>query len=126
MWAQLINAVLGLWLMVAPAILGFDKIIADNNHVTGPIIATFAITAIFECTRPVRWFNILAGAWLLISPWILGYSQTMAIINDMAVGALVIGFSLVKGQVNSSFGGGWSGLWQKNSLHEKEAAKKIS
>jgi len=42
--------------------LGFGKKIADNDHITGPIIATFAITAIFESTRPVRRFDILSGA----------------------------------------------------------------
>lgn len=125
MWAQLINAILGLWLMVAPEILGFNKIMADNNHITGPVIATFAITAIFECTRPVRKFNMLMGVWLIVSPFVLDYSQPAALINNVAVGAMVIGFSLVKGRVSNRFGGGWSGLWKPNSLHETEAARKI-
>lgn len=121
MWGQIINAILGIWLMVAPAVLGFDKIIADNDNIVGPIITTFAITAIFDSTRPVRKFNIPLGIWLLLAPWVLSYEPTLAIINDMAVGALVIGFSFVKGHVESKFGGGWSSLWQDNSLHEREA-----
>ncbi len=121
MWGQIINALLGLWLMATPGILGFEKLIADNNHITGPVIATFAITAIFDCTRPVRKFNILPGIWLLAAPWVLGYDNTTAIVNDMLVGALVIGFSFVKGHVDEKFGGGWSGLWEENSLHEREA-----
>jgi len=124
MLAQILNAILGIWVMIAPSIWGFDKIVADNDHITGPIIATFAITAFFECTRPVRRFNILAGFWLLAAPWVLGYNATPAIINDMGVGALVIGFSFVPGNVKSSFGGGWASLWQESSQHEKEAAKR--
>lgn len=121
MWAQLINAALGLWLMIAPGIWGFSKKVADNDHIVGPIIATFAITAIFESTRPVRRFNIPAGAWLLAAPWVLEYNQTAATINDMLVGALVIGFSLIKGKIKNKFGGGWPSLWQANSLSEWEA-----
>ena len=115
MWAQLINAALGIWLMAAPDIFGFNKTIADNDHIVGPIIATFAITAIFENTRPLRRFNWLPGAWLLLAPWVLGYDSTAATINDMLTGALVIAFSCIKGRVKNNIGGGWSSLWKANS-----------
>lgn len=119
MWAQFINAALGIWLMVAPGIFGFEKISVNNDHIVGPVIATFAITALFESTR--RRFNIALGAWLLLAPWVLDYESAAAIINDMLVGTLVIGFSLVKGKIKNKFGGGWSSLWQTYSLHEWEA-----
>ena len=121
MWAQCINAALGVWLMASPGIFGFSNTIADNDHIVGPVITTFAIIALWECTRVVRTYNIPLGAWLLLAPWILGYDDTTAIINDMAVGALVIVFSLVKGKVEQRFGGGWSAIARSNALHQKEA-----
>ena len=121
MWAQYINAALGIWLMASPGIFGFSNTIADNDHIVGPVITTFAIIALWECTRVVRTYNIPLGAWLLLAPWILGYDDTTAIINDMTVGALVIAFSLVKGKVEQRFGGGWSAIVQSDALHQKEA-----
>jgi hypothetical protein len=112
MWAQMMVAALGVWLMVAPDMLGFGKTIADNDHIVGPIIVTFAITAIFENTRNVRLFNIPPGLWLLLAPWILQYQTPAAIINDMVVGGGVIGCSLIKGQLKNRFAGGWRSLFK--------------
>lgn len=123
MWAQVINALLGLWLMLAPAVLGFDKIIADNDHIVGPIIISFAVISWWESTRVVRLYNLPLGAWLLLAPWVLGYNDTMAIVNDMVVGALVIGLSLVKGKIEEKYGGGWSAIWKSDSVHAKEAKR---
>lgn len=123
MWAQIINAVLGLWLMAAPGIFGFGKLPANNDHIIGPVIVTFAVVAWWECTRGVRKFNIPLAFWLLIAPWILGYHNTIASANDMLVGALVLLLSLVKGRITSSYGGGWSSLWKSGTLHERMAKK---
>jgi len=121
MWAQVINAVLGIWLMVAPGVFGFPETVADNDHIIGPVIATFAVISFWEATRVVRTYNIPLGAWLLVAPWILGYEVTGAIANDMVVGGLVIMFSLVKGKVEGRFGGGWSAIWKSDTLHQREA-----
>ncbi len=125
MWAQIINAFLGIWLMASPAILGFsdDKTISDNAHIIGPVVATFAVIAWWEATRVVRLYNIPLGLWLILAPWVLGYNETTAIANDMLVGAAIVGLSLVKGKIEDSYGGGWSGLWKKDSLHAREARR---
>lgn len=123
MWAQLINAALGIWLMVAPAVLVYGPPAQTNDRVVGPVIATFAIVACWEATRPVRQWNLPLGAWLLVAPWLFGYAETQAILNSLAVGALVIGFALVRGTVKGRYGGGWSALWRSNTLHEREAAR---
>lgn len=115
MWAQIINTILGLWIMIAPGILGYSSIAADNGHIVGPIIVTFSIVSLWEATRSVRKFNYPFAIWLLVAPWILGYSETSAIISDMAVGVLVIILSSVQGKIENSYGGGWSVLWKDNS-----------
>lgn len=119
MRAQIVNIFLGLWVMAAPALLGYGPAAADNGHIMGPVIVTFAAVAIFECTRPVRKWNYLCGIWLLLAPWILGYEADWAIISDMVAGIAVIIFASVKGTVTSSFGGGWSSLWKSNPEHKK-------
>lgn len=123
MWAQIVNIMLGVWLMAAPGIFGFGTNAANNDHILGPVIATFALTACWECTHVTRKYNIPLGAWLLLAPWILGYDQTFPIINDMIVGGLVILFSLVKRKIEKRYGGGWSAIWNANPMHMQEAEK---
>ena len=124
MWAQIINALVGIYLMASPGVWGFEDRLrnaANNDHIIGPVVATFAIVAIWEATRNVRWANIPLGVWLLAAPWILGYEETMPIINDMAAGVVVIGLSLVKGRITQRFGGGWRSLLNKHPEHERIA-----
>lgn len=125
MWAQIINAALGIWLMVSAAILGYNdvKIITDNEHIVGPVVASFAIISWWEATRVTRLYNIPLGLWLLLAPWVLGYDNSLATTNSMLVGALVTGLSFVKGKVEGSYGGGWSAVWNSDTMHAREARK---
>lgn len=109
MWGQIINVVLGLWLMAAPAVLGYGGAAADNDRVVGPIAATFAAIAISEATRGARWANVPLGLWMLAGPWLLG-GPTPAIVNGLLVGLALIGFALVKGRFTATYAGGWSAL----------------
>lgn len=120
MWAQIINALLGLWLMVSPAVLDTNKTTADNAHIVGPLIASFAIISWWESTRVVRLYNVPCGLWLLVAPWVLGYDSGTTIFNDMAVGAVVVALAFVKGKVEEKFGGGWSAIWGNDPLHSRQ------
>jgi hypothetical protein len=111
MWAQIINTLLGIWLMASPGIFNYKSSGADNNHIIGPIIATFALVACWEATRALRKLNIPLGLWVLAAPWILGYQEPFPIINDMACGVIVITLATIRGRISGSYGGGWSVLW---------------
>lgn len=121
MWAQVINMLLGIWLMASPSVLGFEGTAADNDYIAGPVIASFALIAWWEATRVVRLYNLPIGLWLLIAPWVLGYSEDAATINDMVVGALVASLSLVKGKIEGHYGGGWRAIWHTHTPHVKAA-----
>lgn len=115
MWPRLINIAVGIWVMAAPAVLDFDSVRAENNdHITGPLIVTFAAIALCEVTRPCRWIAFLCGAWLLMAPFLLGYwaSEPPAAISDILSGGVSLVLSLFPGRIKSRFGGGWSALWR--------------
>ena len=65
MWAQVVNAALGIWLMVAPAVLGYGAPAQANDRIIGPVVATFAIVSWWEATRSVRFWQLPFAAWLL-------------------------------------------------------------
>ena len=112
MWARIVNTVLGLWLMAAPAVLSYGDPAQFNDRIAGPLAVTCAFVAIWEATRPLRRVNLVIGAWLLLAPWVLGYGATAPIVNSLVVGVVMIACSLVKGTVEKSYGGGWSMLWR--------------
>src|SRR4051812_44898861 len=114
MWARLIHLCLGVWLMAAPAVLGYAGAARTNDRIAGPIAAALAAVAVSEVTRPLRRANVPVGAWLLIAPWVLHYdgggsysSGGAATANSLIVGTLLIALSLVRGTVKGRYGGGW-------------------
>src|SRR5690606_22839516 len=123
MWAQVINALLGVWLMAAPAVLGYSAPAAVNDRIVGPIAASFAVIAWWQATRPTRWVNLPLGLWLLAAPFVLGYDATTPLVNSLAVGAALAALSLVRGKVDLRFGGGWRAVWGRRPMHEEEARR---
>jgi len=97
--------------MASPTILNYTDPARANDQLIGPIVASLAIIAIWEIARPLRWINVALGGWLLIAPWVLGYAPD-ARWNSLTAGAIVFGFSLVKGTRTHQIGGGWSSLWK--------------
>jgi hypothetical protein len=119
MWAAVVNMILGVWVMMAPAILGYETAAAHNSYVVGPLVITFAITAIWEVNRSARFLNIPAGLWLAVAPFVLGY-EGVSVYNDLATGLAIAALSLAKGKITGSYGGGWRSLFQKKPLHEQD------
>lgn len=120
MWAQVLNAALGIWLMAAPAVLEYGEPAMTNDRICGPVAATFAVIAWWEATRSVRWVNLPLGLWLVLAPWILGYSETSTVVNSVAVGLVMAACSTVRGTVEKRYGGGWSAAFKsKNQSNER-------
>lgn len=109
-WLQLAAAAAALWLMVAPAVLGFDGAARTNDRIAGPIALTISFVAAWEILRGVRLLNVPVGLWLLIAPWALGYDANAAIASDSAVGIVLIAGALLAGETSQAFGGGWRSL----------------
>lgn len=112
MWARILNVSLGVWLMAASDVLNYAGGARTNDVIVGALVASFAVIAIWEVTRPARWANVALGAWLIAAGWVLGFEQTAAV-NGSVVGVFVVTFGFVRGKVRERFGGGWSALWKK-------------
>jgi len=88
-WARLLSAALGAWLMAAPDVLGYGGTAGVNDHVVGPIVVGSAVAAAWPVMRPLRWVGLVVGAWLLVPPWIFGYYGTVAMENGSVVSFLL-------------------------------------
>lgn len=121
MWAQIINALLGVFLMATPALFQLGGSASDNFHIFGPIITTFAIVSWWEATRSMRLWNVPPGVWLIVSPIFLSYESRTGIIVAVGTGIAVTALSFVRGKIEKRYGGGWKALWRRGALHEREA-----
>ena len=106
MWPRVISALLGIWLMVAPSVLHYYGYPAISDRVFGPLIAGPAIIAIWETTRPLHWLGIPFGLWLLFAPTFFRFPSD-ALVNNVAVGAVLVILAFLGGGVREKFGGGW-------------------
>lgn len=118
MGAQMINALIGLIIIISPGILEFTKTEANMNHILGPIIFTFALISWWECNRNVRLFNIVTGACLILGALLFKF-QHDAFLIDIISGILIILFSLVKRKPKQMYGGGWRALFMNDPIHLK-------
>ena len=112
MWARIIVALNGIWLMVAPAVLGYGGAAATSDRIAGPVAASIAIVAMSHVMRPLRRVNTLVGIWIALAPLLLDHAGA-ATVNAVVVGASIIALSLFGPDYKDEFGGGWSSLWKE-------------
>jgi hypothetical protein len=114
-WAQIVNALLGVWVMASPGMFGYSGTGRINDLIVGPIVATFAIIAFWEVTRAVGKANVALGAWLVIAPWVLGYEQNViATINEFVVGITIVALAMTRTKTGAKLGDGWRSLMKAN------------
>ena len=120
---QIINILTGLFIMFIPYLWDYNKELAVHNYITGPLIVTFAITALWEVNRNARWLNLPVAAWLIISSIMFGDDQV--IYPNILAAILVVIFSSIKRKGKGIYGGGWRSLFQKNPPHMQQANNKV-
>jgi hypothetical protein len=83
----------GIWLIVAPFILGYvDSAAITNDVIVGILLGGLSLVRLFSNFRPswLSWANIVLGFWLIIAPFVLGYTLAASQWNDIIVGIVVV------------------------------------
>ena len=107
-WNLLLSVAAGVWLMLAPSVLGSTGAAAHSEHLVGALIVTVAVMALADVGRAARFANIAFGAWVIAAPWILGGAAPASRWSAGIAGALVILLSLRRGPVGERYGS-----WQR-------------
>lgn len=116
MIAQAVAALLGVALMAAPRLLGYEGTTAATTHwILGPTIASVGLIALFAVTRGLRWLNLIPAVWLLVAPWIAGYPGVARAVSALA-GAALLGFAPLGSPEPGRYGGGWRALLHPEHL----------
>jgi hypothetical protein len=95
-WEDWCDWALGVWLLLSPWILLFQKddVATRNAVVIGfLIVLTEAVTlSVFRLWE--EWINVALGVWLVISPWVLNVTSPAATANFVIVGAIIAALAL--------------------------------
>jgi hypothetical protein len=92
-WRDIVNLILGLWLIVSPWILSYiaEPAAAWNGHIVGIIVAVAALAALIAFHIWEEWVNVVLGIWLIVSPFILGYAMLpSALWNQIVIGLVTL------------------------------------
>ncbi|KGM56793.1 DNA polymerase III subunit epsilon [Lysobacter arseniciresistens ZS79] len=106
-WTLAVSALLGAALMFTRLLFDTRPPMADSDHLVGALIVTFAVMAMAEVGRTLRFVNVALGVWLVIAPWVLGGAGTTASWVGVAIGVAVIVLSLPRGTRSQEHYGSW-------------------
>ena len=109
-WMLTISTVLGVWLMTSPTVfgIGIETPFADLNHLGGALVIVFAVMAMAEVIRSLRYFNVLLGLVLAVMPWFMEDVNIALSLNTSLTGLFVMALSFSKGKIKETYG-----LWDK-------------
>lgn len=103
-WRLLVSIALGIWLMFTPNALGTTGSVAHIEHLVGALIVTFAVMALADVGRALRFANVLFGALVIAAPWVLNGATSVSRWSDLVVGTLIILLSLARGRIGERYG----------------------
>lgn len=108
--ARIGAVLLGVWLIAAPAVLGYSGVAADTHRLLGPIAGGTAFVAIAQSIHMLRWLTVPVGLLLVAAP-VLGFPAE-ATVNSIVTGLAITALGFVEREPSRDFGGGWRVLWQ--------------
>ncbi len=106
-WTLVCCALLGMALMFTRLFFGSVPPLADSDHVVGAMIVTFAVMAMAEVGRALRFANIAFGLWLVAAPRLLAGANGVGAGFDVVVGLVVVVLSLPRGKRSAQHYGRW-------------------
>jgi hypothetical protein len=117
LWAPLVNAAVGLWLIFSPFALGLfdgtaavlapalghelpppatrDAWLGVSDIVSGLLIVIFSLAGLAPQRRVLQWIPAAVGCWLLLAPLVFWTSSPAAYATDTLIGLIVPAFAVM-------------------------------
>lgn len=94
-WNLVLAALIGAFVMLAPALFHMHNALADIDHIFGALGIVVAMIAMADVTRGARWGLILLGA-ILVCGGLLNLSPIQIALTHIIMGIVWIGLALPK------------------------------
>jgi hypothetical protein len=94
-WAAWLVFALGVWELFAPFIWKYGNhfTMTGNSAVVGVLIMMFGFWVVATDHDWASWVNVALGVWLIVAAVVFERGLGKALVNDVVVGALVVGFA---------------------------------
>ena len=109
-WTDAVNAVLGVWLVVSPWLMGYQDSSAAmwNAVIVGMALVAAALGAIFVPRAWEEWTEGGLAVWLLASPWLLGFAaMEAAMLTAVVTGVVIFALALWTLTTDSEYNDWW-------------------
>lgn len=95
-WEDWCNWLLGIWLCISPWALRFDvePTTTQTAVISGILIILVEVVTLSIYRVWEEWINVILGTWLVICPWVLGINSSVARVNLIVVGLLVMALAI--------------------------------
>ena len=114
-WQDVASLVLGVWLVLSPFVLGFTGAATWITVALGLCVILFALEGFIIPSYLEEWGEILLGLALLAAPWTVGYETTLATVNSMVSGLVVILFAVWELATDRDFTTWWHDHWHRTA-----------
>ena len=117
LWAPMVNAALGLWLITSPLLIGlFDPVTAPvppalgheladasvrntwlgiSEIISGVAVAALALTGMYRHWQWLQWIVVAIGIWVMLAPLVFWTTSAAAYGLDTLVGMLIVAFAVM-------------------------------
>jgi hypothetical protein len=117
-----ISAAAGIWLIFSPAVFDYvGTTAATLDRIVGPFIATFAIIALGDATRNVRFWNVPPAVAMVVLAFVLAYPTGATVGNTLAM-LVVIGSAFYPRRIEVGLAGGWAALFRKDPYNTRDGS----
>lgn len=105
-----IGVTIGLWMMLAPAVLGYGGSAATADRIIGPTAAAAAWIAASEITRSLRWLNLALGICALSTLLFIDHTAAATVSRVLSSAGLIGSALAIEKTPVDDYGGGWKSL----------------
>jgi hypothetical protein len=109
-WQDPVNALLGIWLILSPWVLGFQNVIVAvvSTMAIGALLIASSLEAMQVPQAWEEWMDVVLGAVLMLAPAVLGFDGvTPALLNALVTGGLVTALAIWVLLTDDEFAASW-------------------
>lgn len=96
MVARWASFAVGLWLILAPLLLGYGDVVAVLHEVALGLLVCVGTLAALEWPT-ARLAQLVPAAWLIVAPRLLAFNSAVVTANEVAAGAALAVLALIPG-----------------------------
>ena len=103
-WTLVASTAMGLWLMLAPWLIGVSGEVASSTQIAGALSITVSVVVMAEVARAGRFLIVPLGLWISATPWLYDGASLLFTANNIVIGLALIAVCIPKGRIKERYG----------------------